>query len=691
MAPARRVEFDNLYAHGFVRVAASAPVVKPADPAANADEMLAIAQDADARNVALVVFAELGLSGYAIDDLLLQDALLDGVERHLARMLEESRGLTPVLVVGAPVRLGDALYNAAVVMHRGRILGVTPKTYLPNYREFYEKRHFAAGDEAQADEITVAGQTAPFGSKLLYAARDVSDFVFHIEICEDIWSATPPSSIAALAGATVLCNLSASNITIGKSDERNILCDAQSRRCVSAYLYSTAGHGESTTDLAWDGHLAIFEYGELLAENGRFATTSQLISADIDVERLRQERRRMPTFRDAARRNQDAVATFRRVEFDLGLALDKPAPLERNVPRFPYVPDDPAALDQDCFEAYNIQVHGLMTRLKAAKINKVVIGISGGLDSTHALLVTAKAFDLMGLPRKNIIGLTMPGFATSASTNANAKALMAGLGVDARELDIKPAAEQMLKDIGHPAASGEAHYDVTYENVQAGLRTDYLFRIANHEGGLVVGTGDLSELALGWCTYGVGDHMSHYNVNASVAKTLIQHLIRWCVASGDYDDKTSDVLLSILNTEISPELVPADAAGNIQSTEDTVGPYALADFALFYITRYGLRPSKILFMAEHAWGDKTRGDWPPNLVEAEKREFAPAELRKWLRNFLWRFFEISQFKRSCVPNGPKISSGGALSPRGDWRAPSDATAIAWLEELDAAFQEIGER
>lgn len=680
-AKARR--FENIYNHGLVRLAVCAPAVRPADPGANAVEIVKLAKSAHERYAALVLFPELCLSAYAIDDLLLQDALLARVEAELAGIIALSRTLRPVLVVGAPLRHDGALYNCAVVIHRGRILGVVPKTFLPNYREYYERRHFATADHAISSEIALLGAGVPFGNQLLFAARDVKHFAFHAEVCEDFWAPTPPSTDAALAGATILCNLSASNVTIGKSRERDVLADAQSRRCIAAYAYAAAGCGESTTDLAWDGQTLVYEMGEKLAEGARYAATSQMIVADVDVERIALERLRTPTFRDAGARRLDSLRAFRRVEFELAPSQSAKIPLARKVPRFPFVPDEKDRLDQDCFEAYNIQVQGLATRLRAAGIKKVVIGVSGGLDSTQAILVAARAFDTLGLPRKNIIALTMPGFATSDGTKKNAHDLMAGLKVDARELDIRPAASQMLADIGHPFAKGKKVYDVTFENVQAGLRTDYLFRIANKEGGLVVGTGDLSELALGWCTYGVGDHMSHYNVNASVAKTLIQHLIRWCAASEVYDRKTSAILEAILATEISPELVPADSKGAIQSTEDVVGPYALADFALFHTIRYGLKPSKVLFLAIEAWADAKRGDWPPNIGEAQHVAYTPKEIRKWVRSFLWRFFAVSQFKRTCVPNSPKTTSGGSLSPRGDWRAPSDASASLWLDELDS--------
>ncbi|MES1156873.1 MAG: NAD(+) synthase [Alphaproteobacteria bacterium] len=654
--------FQSLYAHGFVRVAAAAPVVTPADPAANAEAILAHAREADAAKAAVLLTPELSLSGYAIDDLLLQDALLDSVEAAIVTLRTASSKLFPALIVGAPLRLHGALYNCAVVIRGGRVLGVVPKSFLPNYREFYEKRHFASAVDAFADRIVVAGEEAPFGANLLFTASDARDFIFHVEICEDFWSPTPPSTLGALAGATVLFNLSASNITIGKAEDRKVLCDAQSRRCAAAYVFAAAGRGESTTDLAWDGQVVAYEMGALIAEGERFAREPKLVIADIDVDAIAQERRRLSNFRDAQGRNKEALAAFRRVSFTLD-APQTPLPLKRQIDRFPFVPDDPARLDRDCFEAYNIQVAGLAQRLERTGLKRAVIGVSGGLDSTHALIVTARAFDLLGLPRRNIVSVTLPGFATTETTKQSAWELMSALGVDAREVSIVPMAQRMLEDLDHPAAKGEPVYDVTFENVQAGLRTDYLFRLANKENGIVIGTGDLSELALGWCTYGVGDQMSHYNVNGGAPKTLIQHLIRWVADKRLFDEAASNTLLRVLDTEISPELVPGETP---QRTEAVVGPYELQDFNLYWLTRYGLKPSKVLFLAWSTWREK----------------YPYAVLKHWLGVFLQRFF-ANQFKRSAMPNGPKIVSGGALSPRGDWRMPSDASARAWLDELDA--------
>ena len=674
--------FFSPYRHEFIRVGACVPRAAVAVPRTNADNILDLVAAGDSARVALIVFPELGLSAYAIDDLLFQDAVLDEVERQIDRLILASLDLFPVLVVGAPLRRSGHLYNCGLVIHHGRLFGVAPKVFLPNYREFYEKRHFTSGQDVIGQSITVAGCEAPFGRNLLFAAQGKAPFIFHVEICEDLWVPHPPSTDAALAGAEILLNLSASNITIGKAEMRRLLCASQSARCIAAYAYSAAGAGESTTDLAWDGQAGIFECSDPLAETERFSPDPEMAVADVDLGRIRQERMRTNSFGDNARSSGNERTPFRTVAFDFA-APDEPLGLRRGVERFPYVPADPAMLRENCYEAYNIQVQGLAQRLKATGLKKLVIGVSGGLDSTQALIVSARAMDRLEMPRSNVLAYTLPGFATSDKTKGNAWRLMRALGVSAAEIDIRPAAKQMLKDIGHASAAGQALYDVTFENVQAGLRTDYLFRLANHNGGLVVGTGDLSELGLGWCTYGVGDQMSHYNPNASVAKTLIQHLIRFVAASGDVSEETAQTLYDILATEISPELVPPGADGIIQSTESIVGPYALQDFNLFYATRFGFRPSKIAYLSWNAWNDPGRGHWPENIPEAAKHAYSLAEIKQWLRVFLYRFFELSQFKRSALPNGPKISSGGSLSPRGDWRAPSDATAKVWLEELEA--------
>ncbi len=674
----------SIYQHGFVRVAACTVAGRVGDPAANAAAVLAAAERCHEAGAAVAVFPELVVSSYAIDDLLMQDALLDGVAAAVAALVAGSAGLRPLLLVGAPVHVGQRLYNCALAIGRGRLLGIVPKSYLPNYREFYECRQFAAGAGLAGLTARVGALAAPFGTDLLFEASDVPGLVVHAEVCEDVWVAAPPSTAAALAGATVLTNLSASNITIGKADMRYLLTQGQSARCLAAYVYAAAGAGESTTDVAWDGQVTVDEIGVNLARSERFPRGANLVTADVDLDLIRQERLRQGTF------NDNAVATagpaFRRIPF----TVDPPTGdigLHRAVERFPFVPADPSRLEQDCFEAYGIQVSGLEQRLGAIGARKVVIGVSGGLDSTHALIVIARAFDRLGLPRDNILGFTLPGFATGSATKSVAHALMSALGVTARELDIRPAARQMLADMGHPFARGEPVYDVTFENVQAGLRTDYLFRLANQNDAIVIGTGDLSELALGWCTYGVGDQMSHYNVNGGVPKTLIQHLIRWVADTDLFSAETSTVLRTILASEISPELVPVAEGEPPQSTEAKIGPYELQDFNLFYTLRYGFRPSKIAFLAVHAWGDTERGAWPRGFPPERRRAYDREAIHHWLELFIRRFFGFSQFKRSAMPNGPKVSGGGSLSPRGDWRAPSDGSAAAWLTDLQRSRDE----
>ena len=680
--------FYSMYQHGFVRACVGVPRVRVADPHFNADRMLGLIKKAHENHAGIVLFPELALSAYTCDDLFHQDALLDAVEEAAAHIVAESRDLMPVILIGLPLRVENRLFNVAAVIHRGKVLGVVPKTYLPNYREFYEKRQFASSREALTDTVAFAGQeNVPFGNDVIFEASDVPGFSVFIETCEDLWTPAPPSTWGALAGATVLANLSASNITIGKADYRRTLCAAQSGRCAAAYLYSGAGPGESTNDVAWDGHALVYENGEMLAESDRFSSDEQIIWADLDLERLLQERMRLTSWGDTVRDWKTKLQAMRRVRFVLGVP-DADVPLLRPVERFPYVPNNAKLRDERCYEAYNIQVHGLLKRLEATGIQKIVIGVSGGLDSTHALIVAAKTMDTLGLPRTNILAYTMPGFATSDLTLKNAHGLMDALGVTAREIDIRPSCQQMLRDLGHPFVNGEPVYDITFENVQAGERTSHLFRLANFNNAFVLGTGDLSELALGWATYGVGDHMSHYNVNASVPKTLIQYLLRWIIGTSQFDAPTSAILQSIVNTEISPELIPhgaEDASGKelpAQSTEAKIGPYALQDFNLYYTTRYGFRPSKVAFLSYSAWAaNPDSGAWPDGLPDTQRVSYDLPTIKKWMEVFLFRFFKTSQFKRTCVPNSPKVGSGGSLSPRGDWRAPSDSEATVWLDEL----------
>jgi NAD+ synthase (glutamine-hydrolysing) len=677
--------FFNLYSHDLVRVAVAVPRLRVADPEHNATHTIELMREADARQALLVVFPELGLSAYSCDDLFHQAALLDAVEAALGRVLEASRSLSIIAVVGLPLRLEDRLFNCAAVIHQGQVLGVVPKLYLPNYREFYEARQFASGREARCTSINLLGQRdVPFGSALLFQTPELPLFRFHVEICEDLWVPLPPSTRAALAGATVLVNLSGSPVTVGKAEYRRQLVGGQSARCLAAYLFTASGYGESTTDLAWDGHGLIFENGTLLAESERFAHDPQLLCTELDLERLSQERMRQTTFGNNASAEVEELRRFRSIA--VPAAIPRAARLlpERRWERFPYVPSDPNRRDERCAEVYRIQVQGLVKRLESTGIERLVIGVSGGLDSTHALLVCAQAMDRLGLPRRNILAYTMPGLATSERSLAQARALMAAVGAEAHELEIRSSSLQMLADIEHPFARGEPVHDVTFENVQAGERTSHLFRLANLHHAIVVGTGDLSELALGWCTYGVGDHMSHYAVNASLPKSLMRYVIRWVAESGQLGTHVGPVLLRIVDMPISPELVPASAGESreepFQDTEQSTGPYELQDFNLYYTSRFGYPPTKVAFLAWCAWRRRADGAWPG--VPPERRnEYTLADIKRHLQLFSTKFFGSSQFKRSCIPNGPKIGSGGSLSPRGDWRAPSDGEPAPWLTAL----------
>jgi NAD+ synthase (glutamine-hydrolysing) len=672
--------FDSIYSHGFARVTVAIPAVNVASPDFNANKTIELARQAAADDSVLVVFPEMGLSAYSNEDLFLQDALLDAVEEGLSRVVDESRELPLIFIVGAPLRSESRLFNCAIVIHRGTTLGVVPKTYLPNYREFYEKRQFTSGSKAVERTIRVLGNAVPFGNDLIFRAINWPGLAVHVEICEDVWVPLPPSTLAAMAGATVLTNLSASNSIVGKSEYRRLLCSSQSAKCIAAYLYTAAGPGESTTDLAWDGHAMIYENGERLAESTRFVREPTLITADLDLDRLRQERMRMTSFSDCVATYGHELEKIRVVPFDLDFPKHA-VRLTRDIQRFPYVPSDPLARDERCQEVYHIQVQGLTKRLEATGLQRAVIGISGGLDSTQAALVVARAFDQLKLPRENVLAVTMPGFATSQATLANARDLMRCLGFCAKEIDIRPSCQQMFADIGHPFNRGEPVYDLTFENVQAGERTSHLFRLANFVNGLVVGTGDLSEFALGFTTYGVGDQMSHYNVNASVPKTLIQFLIRWLIKTAQFDDETLKVLTRIVGLKYSPELVPGPNHSESQTAEAVIGPYELHDFYLYYLSRFGFRPSKVAFLAQNAWGDLDRGSWPEIIPLESRNAYDLGTICRWLEVFLFRFVEFSQFKRSAMPNAPKVGSGGSLSPRSDWRAPSDAHADAWIQEL----------
>lgn len=683
MSVTSEANFFNLYNHGFIRVALGVPEVQVADPSFNAAKTVELMEHAAAEKAILVLFPELGLSSYSCEDLFHQQALLDGSVEALRTVLQAAEDLPLIAVVGMPLQVQHLLFNCAIVLYRGRILGVVPKTFPPNYREFYELRQFAPASSATQTAIRLCGQEEiPFGERLLFQAGDDPRFTFFVEICEDLWVPIPPSSYAALAGATVLLNLSASNVTIGKAEYRHSLAGNQSARCLAAYLYTAAGTGESTTDLAWDGQAIVYENGTLIVESERFRYASQLVTADLDLQRLSQERMRQTSFAQSVQQYREELRQFRTIRFPVALPTAERLLCQREYDRFPYVPSDPTVRDRRCYEAYNIQVQGLAKRLKSSRVPKLVLGISGGLDSTHALIVAARAMDLLGYPRTHIKAYTMPGFATSERTLANAWALMQAIGCEAHEVDIRPSCEQMLRDLGHPYAQGQPVYDITFENVQAGERTSHLFRLANFHNALVLGTSDLSELALGWSTYGVGDHMSHYSVNASVPKTLIQYLIRWVADTGQLGSEASRVLRAILETEFSPELIPGDGDGDQpgQKTEAVVGPYELQDFHLYYTTRLGYLPTKVAFLAYCCWRDRTRGRWP-DIPDDRRHQYTIGDIKHWLSVFLWRFFQISQFKRSCIPNAPKVGSGGSLSPRGDYRAPSDSEATVWLEQL----------
>ncbi len=657
------IPFDSPFRHGFVRVAVSSPAITIANPKANADAIIETIRTAEKDYVQVLVTPELGLSGYTCDELFQQRVLQQGVLDALQVICDSTADTSVLTFLGAPIRIGAKLYNCAVAICSGRILGIVPKQHLPGYREYYEPRYFTPYSNGVID-VVINGQQVPFGSGLLFQISDDPSAIVGVEICEDAWVPNTPATQLAMSGATIICNLSASNVTTGKPDYRRQLVNGHSARLISAYAYASGGAGESSNDVAWDGHCIISENGSLLAEHQSWLEVSPALTvADVDIDRLLHDRLKFHTF--------DGAVTGRLVHVGSRISSQR-VPLKRNIPTYPYVPSDHHLRDQRCEEVYQIQVAGLVQRLRSSGVKRMVIGISGGLDSTHAALVCCRAADALGWRRDQISAVTMPGFATSSRTLDQATKLMQLLGMDASTIDIRPSCVQMLQDIGHPFVNGEPLYDVTFENVQAGERTNHLFRIANHVGGIVIGTGDLSELALGWCTYGVGDHMSHYSVNCSVPKTLIQYLIRWLADDKRNTTELRQVLLDIVDTEISPELVPSGAsdAAPTQRTEDKVGPYALQDFTLFFLTRFGFAPAKIYYLLIQTWGNA----------------YTPDELAHWLTLFIKRFFQ-SQFKRTCIPNGPKVGSGGSLSPRGDWRMPSDASCDLWLDDLRSAYSE----
>ena len=636
--------------YGFVKVASAIPRVRVADCAFNASQIEKEIIIADGKGVEIIVFPELCLTGYTCGDLFAHSLLLESAELGLMQILNNTRQLDIISILGVPVPLNGMLLNAAVVIQKGKVLGVVPKTYLPNYKEFYEKRWFTSASEVMEPMVRLCGQNVPLNACLLF---DTAGTTFGIELCEDLWAPIPPSSALALQGAEIIFNLSADNEGVGKHNYLRSLIAQQSARCIAGYVFSSCGFGESTTDVVFAGNALIYENGTLLASGKRFSFEEQVVTSEIDVERLRTERRVNTTF--ASCRAQTAQGVARHVATEYVNARD--LQLTRTFDPHPFVPQGPM-LDERCEEIFSIQVSGLAQRLTHTHAKSAVVGISGGLDSTLALLVCVQTFDKLGLSRKGIIGVTMPGFGTTDRTHGNAVDLMESLGVTIREVSIKDACLQHFKDIGH---NPEVH-DVTYENSQARERTQILMDSANQTNGLVIGTGDLSELALGWATYN-GDHMSMYGVNASVPKTLVKHLVKW-VAENGMGEASRKTLLDIVDTPISPELIPADEDGNIrQITEDLVGPYELHDFFLYYFLRFGFAPSKIYFLA----------------VRTFKGVYDEETVKKWLQTFCRRFFN-QQFKRSCLPDGPKVGSV-SLSPRGDWRMPSDASSALWLNDV----------
>lgn len=664
--------------HGFLRVAAASPDLRLADCPFNADRTLALMARAEGQGVNLIVFPECGITGYTCNDLFHHQTLLNAAEDALARIAERSAKIFHgVAVVGLPLGIEGQVYNCAAVIHDGKILGIIPKTYLPNYKEYYDARYFSPADNAVFTEAAVHGENIPFGTNLLFDCRNVPGFTLAVEICEDLWMPVPPSSLAAVMGATVLVNLSASNEVIGKTAYRQQLVQSQSGRCISAYVYAACGVGESSTDFIFGGHCLIAENGTLLAESERFHRGGQLLVADLDLDRIIHDRMLANSFHDTNRISDLRFGKYRNLDLELELSSREPK-LLRKIEADPFVPQDPGTLDARCRDIFQMQVAGLGRRLSHVDVPPLSIGVSGGLDSTLALLVVCKTLDDLGVPRDRLRALTMPGFGTSCETRTNALALMRHLGVTARECDIRAMCFEQMKALGHApfgiklehetveSLSEKLLYlhpenrdDLVFENVQARVRTSLLMN-----SGFTIGTGDLSELALGWCTYNA-DHMSMYNPNVSIPKTLVKFLVKW-VAEHEFEGETRRTLLAIVETDISPELLPTDAHGRIvQTTESTTGPYELVDFFLYHFLRYGTRPEKILYLAQQAGFSKS---------------YTVEELRKWLRVFLRRFF-ANQFKRSCLPDGPKVGTV-SLSPRGDWRMPSDAAARVWLDEVE---------
>jgi NAD+ synthase (glutamine-hydrolysing) len=657
--------FLDVRTHAFARVAVCVPEVRVADPAFNAEAHVRLLERVHAEGAHYALCPELGISGYSCADLFFQGPLLGGTLAALARVAEQSAGWDLIVSVGAPLVVDDALFNCAITLYRGRPVAVAPKAYPPNYREFYELRWFQPAATARSKDIQLLGTRVAFGTDVLVDATHLPGFILHTDVCEDLWTPVPPGTIAALSGATVLANLSASNVTIGKWEYRQELVRSSAAKNLAVQMYSAAGFGESTADTAWDGHGLIAERGEIVAETGRFMLEGDAATVDVDLLALREDRLRQGSFGQNAAHH---ARPFRRVTVGGGSDTRSDEVFQhfrRRIKPHPFVPDDPATRDVRCRETFLIKATSLARRLVALPpdARRVVIGISGGQDSTEALLVAVHAMDLLGLERRDVLGVTMPGFGTSERTYANACRLVRALGATLREIEITGIAGQVLSAIGHDTRNE----DVTFENVQAWTRKVLLFATASHERGIDLGTGDLSELALGWATYG-GDHMSHYGVNAGVPKTLVSALIRWAADTIFREEPAvADVLRSILATPISPELRRPLPGGEIaQLSEALVGPYELHDFFLYYFLRFGFGPRRIARMALHAFDGR----------------YTLAEIRRWLLVFLRRFF-AAQFKRDCLPDSPKVGSGGSLSPRGDWRMPSDASVAAWLDEAEA--------
>ena len=658
------MDFANVYAQGFARVAVRVLPIRLAQPRPNASAIVEDVKDAHSQGLALVSYPELCLTGTSCGDLFGQEALLQAAEEGIGRIVQASNELAPIIVVGAPVRFRGRVYNCAVVIHQGSVLGVVPKTFGPD--SAYEgRRWFAPGDDVD-DEVELAGQTAPINPHLLVEAPQLPGFSLHVEVSEDLTGPVPAALLDAVEqGATVVVNLGGDPAALGQAAIR--LADAQtiSRRYNIAYLFANAGTGESSTDLGWDGQTFVCECGRVLGQSGLFQAGASGTLTDIDLRRLGASQSGWDVDNDRV------VASFPSLPTgNIGFFYP--------VDRFPFM-SDPAQVAEDCEQAYAIQTAALVRRMEAIGNPKLVVGVSGGVDSTNVLIVCAKAMDQLGRPRSDILAFTMPGFATSDQTKNSALALMEAVGTTAETIDIRPAAKQILGDLGHPYASGQPVYDVTFENVQAGLRADYLFRIANQRGGFVVGTGDLSEGALGWCTYGVGDHISHYELNGGLPKTMIQQMLRWVATQQMFDDETNQVLDTIVSQEISPELVPSSDGGGLQATESIIGPYALHDFFLYHLM-HSVSPSRIAYLAWQAWRDPQLGSWPQAWPEDRRPSYDLPTVRKWLEFFLKRFF-ANQYKRSAISDGPMVSRGGSLSPRGGWQMPSDAAAQTWLQEL----------